>query len=261
MDIAFSPVAQRWFISLPVAFVCVSLCLRIGGMRGKTKLGSAEADVMSFELVAAVSLVHLAYHGVGIWFQFFGDLQAVVDGGVYTESTVIRDSILIPMLAYQSWNLAAGLYLKEFGDFPSLAHHAVTIGISYFTITGPVFHYYAVYFLGVSEVSTIPLTFPVDIFAKFPRYQEQFPMLNTVGRLLFATLFMITRVIYFPILDYFFWTECYQLYMSAGIREYFPVVFFLVANIFMTGLQFFWGAKMFGFITNTLKGPPEKKRK
>lgn len=153
-----------------------------------------------------------------------------------------------------------GLYLPEFGDLPSLAHHAVTMGISYLCITGPVFQYYAVYFLGCSEVSTVPLTI-VDIFAKFPRYQERCAWLNTVSRLLFAVLFLISRVIYFPVLDYYFWTHSYQLHQGGVIRQYGPVAFFLIANVFMTGLQFFWGGKMLGFISNTIAGPEKGKSK
>lgn len=164
------------------------------------------------------------------------------------------------MFAYQSWNFIAGLYLPEFGDAASLAHHAVTVCISFFCVDGPVFQYYAVYFLGCSEVSTVPLTV-VDIFAKFPRYQEKFPLLNTVCRLLFAALFVLSRVIYFPILDYHFWRHCYSMHYNNEIRQYTPVLFFLIANIFMTGLQFFWGAKMAGFVSNSINGPPKKKVK
>lgn len=181
----------------------------------------------------------------------------LIEGGAYSESIFVRDTVLIPMLAYQSWNLCVGLYLPEFGDAASLAHHAVTIGISYFCINGPVWQYYAVYFLGCSEVSTVPLTI-VDIFAKFPRYIDTIPYLNTVSRLLFAGLFLLSRVIYFPILDYYFWTDSYNLHMRGGVRNYFPLVFFLVSNVFMTGLQFFWGAKMLGFVQNTMSGKPKK---
>jgi hypothetical protein len=183
-----------------------------------------------------------------------------MEGGAYAESLYVRDKLLIPMLAYQTWNFAVGLYLKEFGDLPSLAHHIVTMGISYFSMDGPVWQYYAVYFLGCSEVSTVPLTV-VDIFAKFPRYQDKFPMVNTVCRLLFAGLFLGSRVIYFPILDYHFWTDNYNLHISGGVQNYFPVIYFLVANVFMTGLQFFWGLKMLGFIQNTISGPKPKKAK
>lgn len=184
----------------------------------------------------------------------------MLEKGAYEESIFVKNNILIPMLAYQWWNFCGGLYLPEFGDFASLAHHVVTMGIAYFSISGPVWQYYAVYFLGCSEVSTVPLTI-VDIFAKFPRLCERFPTVNSVSRLLFAFLFLVSRVIYFPILDYSFWMDNYELHQSGKVRQYLPIVFFLVANIFMTGLQFFWGSKMLGFVNKTIKGPKPRESK
>lgn len=63
-DLLANPVAIAWGVGIPVALVVCSAALRIGGMTGKTKLGSSEADVMSFELVAGVCLTHLAYYGL-----------------------------------------------------------------------------------------------------------------------------------------------------------------------------------------------------
>lgn len=63
MEILSDPTMLLWGAGVPLGLVSCSLALRLLGMRGKTKLGSAEADVMSFEMVAGVCLVHLAYYG------------------------------------------------------------------------------------------------------------------------------------------------------------------------------------------------------
>jgi hypothetical protein len=64
MELMALPVMVTWGGGIPVALVLCSLLLRALGMGGRTKLGSAEADVMSFEIVAGFCLIHLTYYGL-----------------------------------------------------------------------------------------------------------------------------------------------------------------------------------------------------
>ncbi|CAN0438639.1 unnamed protein product, partial [Phaeothamnion confervicola] len=57
-------------------------------------------------------------------------------------------------------------------------------------------HYYAIFFLGVSEFSSIPLVF-VDVLKHFPDVAKQCgPLPTTALRMAFALLFLAIRVVY-----------------------------------------------------------------
>jgi hypothetical protein len=251
------PIAIRWFIATPVAFFVTSTTLRLCGLSGRTKHGSSEAHVMSYEVVAGVILVYLTYQGFGTWLGYFGDIKLLEGGNPYQDSEDVRVNILIPMMVYQFWNLICCSALKEFSDIPSLAHHFIAMLLSFFC-QAPVWLYYATYFLACSEISTIPLTI-VDIFAKFPRFRTRWEGLNAVSRVLFVASFMAARVFYFPYLDLRFWRHCYRVISNNEYVHSYPVFyFFLISNIFMTGLQFFWASKMLGFLRKTFSSQDQK---
>lgn len=251
------PIAIRWFIATPVAFFALSTVLRLGGMTERTKHGSSEAHIMSYEIVAGIILVYLTYQGFGTWLGYFGDIARLEGENPYQDSEDVRIKILIPMMVYQFWNLICCSALKEFSDIPSLMHHLIAMLLSFFC-QAPIWLYYATYFLACSEISTIPLTI-VDIFAKFPRFRVRFEGLNAVSRVLFVVAFMSARVFYFPYLDFRFWHHCYRVISNNEYVHSYPVFyFFLLSNIFMTGLQFFWASKMLGFLKKTFSSRDNK---
>lgn len=72
MDLLQDSTAIAWGIGIPFCLVSCSYLFRLLGMNEKTKLGSTEADVMSFEVTAGLCLIHLAYYGlVCLVFLFF----------------------------------------------------------------------------------------------------------------------------------------------------------------------------------------------
>ena len=65
----------------------------------------------------------------------------------------------------------------------------------------------------------------------------------------------VVRLIIWPWISYPFWQDSIALLRSGTAHSNFVVGFFLVANIFLTGLQFVWGWMIFGpFIAG--KGKP-----
>ena len=100
----------------------------------------------------------------------------------------------------------------------------------------------------------MPLTL-VDIFKYFPEMKEKFSWLNEVSRVVFALLFLSIRLVIWPYVSYYFWVGSWDLLKSGTAHSTFAVGYFLFANVFLTGLQFFWGHKIFGFLL------PKKEKK
>merc|ERR1719359_1697822 len=101
------------------------------------------------------------------------------------------------------WDIPCSVFIPSMKDNVMLAHHlgmALVAGAVSTTGTGS---YYALFFFGVIEISSIPLTL-VDIFhpKRFPQLAKKYAILGTaneVCRPLFAVLFLLLRALYFPI--------------------------------------------------------------
>jgi hypothetical protein len=253
------PLAFKWFVAIPAMLGGLSIGFRVVGFNAKTKDGSHGADVMSYEIVACLACCYLTYYGAVMWFGFDGDVAELAKDKIYGQSEYMRMHILIPMFFYQLWNFISCLIMKEFRDATGLVHHVVTMGIAY-TAMAPAFQYYGSYFCGVCELSTIFLTF-VDLFTKFPEYRTKYASFNSACRTLFAVSFIITRCLYFPYLSLDFWIEVIAMLRSGHptVHSKFTLGYMMVGNIFLTGLQLFWGTKMLGFLLKTFNPPKVEK--
>ncbi len=113
--------------------------------------------------------------------------------------------------------------------------------------------------MGIVEFTNVPLTF-VDIFKYFPDLKEKFSAVNEVSRVIFAIAFIIIRLIMWPYIGITkFWVGSVDLVKTGHAHSNFVVIFVLAANLFLTGLQFLWGYKIFGFLLP--KKPSSKKQK
>lgn len=85
-------------------------------------------------------------------------------------------------------------------------------------------------------------------------------MVNEISRVVFAVSFIIIRLIMWPYVSYDFWIGSFDLLKTGKAHSNFVVAFFLFANLFLTGLQFLWGSKIFGFLFKSGKKKEDKKK-
>mmetsp|Transcript_13172 Transcript_13172/g.21512 ORF Transcript_13172/g.21512 Transcript_13172/m.21512 type:complete len:192 (-) Transcript_13172:197-772(-) len=105
--------------------------------------------------------------------------------------------------------------------------------------------YYSIFFFGVSEVSSVFLTF-VEFFKEFPRLRNPainpyLTQVNEISRIMFAALFISIRVVYWPYISMQFWGDSLDA-LSRGRGYSFQLIFTMMANIGLTLLQFHWGS-------------------
>lgn len=185
------------------------------------------------------------FHG---WNNFYTDGSNVFSR-VYQESpsaiTLCRLQV-----AYEAKNLLDSCIFGDGAVF--VIHHICTGTLAVFALN-PFLHLYSSFFFGISEVSTTVLCVLAcfddsrgikgkngeNLFAKL------FPTAMKVIGVLFAVLFVIIRVIMWPVISYYFWIDSLALLeLSVGVHSRPVVNTFLVFNVGLTILQLAWLAEI-----------------
>ena len=263
--IPMTPSFIGWGIFVPVTFFGLVVTFRAMDLwPHKTRRGSRASDIMAFEIMAGLCVLYLAVFGCIAFFDLLPDhfdYNEAVENVFYGRSTFVENHLIAPMISYQFWNFLLCLFNADLRDLPMIGHHLVTGSLAYFGLH-PYLHGRAMFFFGFAEFTNVPLTF-VDIFKYFPELKEKYSLVNEVSRVIFAVSFIIIRLIIWPYVSYEFWLGSYDLLSSGKAHSNFVVSFFLFANLFLTGLQFLWGSKIFGFLFKSgksgKKGEEKKK--
>lgn len=200
--------------------------------------------MLAFQAVCLLSCCYFGIAGTVLW------VQADSTDRLYGYSAGAQQ-LAEMMVAFQLWDAAVSLCIKKLRVPEMIGHHLVTALLSYF-VTAPFVHYYAIFFLGAAELSNVALT-GVDIFKNVPAWRSRFPNLNALCRYSFALLFLLLRVIAWPVVSFWFWTDAIQLLLSGKAHSTVVVLIFLLANCFLTGLQVIWANKLIRFVANTYK--------
>ena len=138
-----------------------------------------------------------------------------------------------------------------------IGHHLFTAALGYFGLH-PYLHGAGLFFFGVAELSNVPLCFyEIFKYLKPAGYQEKYKMLYELAQVSFALSFVVLRLIIWPIKSWVFWQGSIELLSSGKAHSQFVVGFFLLANMFLTGLQFMWGWSIIQFVLP--KKPKTKK--
>lgn len=169
------------------------------------------------------------------------------------------------ILIYQLWDLAVSVVvIPEFRADPIfLVHHVLAAAAAYTSWQYQVMSYYAVYFGGCAEVSSVPLVW-ADM-------DEMFVLTTTTASSsLLACLVIVCKGLFVLLFAYFrvgawmwhsvaFWRDAGEvLAMKATTQRReagWLIYFFLVLNVLLGALQLFWMAsivhKVYELVTAT----------
>jgi hypothetical protein len=234
-----------WLIGLPLSYIFFALIFRgMNWWKFSTRKGSRASDIMAFEIVAGFSVLYLGSAGLVGHFNFLeNDISQLQLTGFYGRSRFVENHLLYPMFCFQSWNLILCLINgKDLYDPTMLVHHALT-ALAAGAGLYPFMQQYATFFIGLVELSGIPLTF-IDVFKYFPGLARRYPLVNSLSRSSFAVLFLTLRVVLYPVYCYRLSVELLQLLRSGGAHSTGVVCIFLLEIIFFVLLQQYWGWKV-----------------
>jgi hypothetical protein len=127
-------------------------------------------------------------------------------------------------------------------------HHLVVVLLSYLSISPPFFQYYCVFFFGVIEVSSAPMSLmdmchPRNVgWSQLAQTNAVLKMFNSVSRAVFALTYMITRALYFPyVIVAWVVPDLLELIRAADppVPKWVSAVV-LAAAVLLTALQLHW---------------------
>ncbi|CAJ1938701.1 unnamed protein product [Cylindrotheca closterium] len=228
------------------------------------------------QVLALPLMTYITYQGCLTWFlhnetaESEGRIHVLVPDGIQLAKVVFG------FLLY--WDIPVGLATPALRDPLMLVHHIGMLFVAGVVMgnlclsQAPRGSYYAPFFLGVIEASSIPLSY-VDIF--HPKHKHWFDFLqeelkkkstigtilnsiNEVARILFAILFLLFRFVYFP---YVAISTCLLDFFQAAKAESDPALYgIFVACFLFTGLQMHWGLLIIRQIVKMLKGDENDKK-
>lgn len=198
-------------------------------------------------------LVVVANNGASLWFpEDMWDVSGS-SGRLFGHSR--SSQWLIVVIA---WYLVIEIVLKVVCQsfektkpseyFVQYCHHVITVGLAIHILTYGFIEYYAAYFVGVAEMSPVPLQF-MNFFKMFKVLGSAFPTTISICRAAFALSFLFFRGFWWPKVCVSFWADLGTLLSSEdsadlhGIPVRHPYMW-LAVNAGFTGLQWFWTSKV-----------------
>ena len=230
------------------------------------------------QVVVVPVLVFLAAEGLREW--VYQDVPTTaVDRLLGARHGHLSEFVLGMMLF---WDIPTGLLTPALFDLPMVFHHlgmCATAAIAMGAISGakhqPVMGYYAPFFFGMIEISSIPLII-VDLF--HPKHKEWHAYLtshtapkwlgklNEAARIVFAVSFFLMRTVWFP---YVTFTGVLPDVMEVAAMEpakrdnisLAPLYTMATLNVLFSGLQFYWGLLLMRQVLKLFQNPSAEKAK
>jgi hypothetical protein len=227
------------------------------------------------QLMAFVGMLYMTALGLYVWFIKFSREGAGYDHGdrvyqVYDDG-VYMGRIVFGIMLF--WDIPTGLVSDGLGDRVMLAHHFGMMLVGGIAIGGlfhsePVATYYAPFFFGVIELSSIPLAI-VDVFHPKQKAWYEWHMqrtfwrsVNDKARLAFGLLYIVMRIWYFPYVVLFhaapdFW----HALQTPDAQGKAALWFLLISSLAFTFLQLYWGRLVIRQGLKILRGGGKKRPK
>jgi hypothetical protein len=123
----------------------------------------------------------------------------------------------------------------------SFVHHVAT-GVVTNLAFNPFLHPYAVFFVGLSEISTVPLCIVIAFQRDkgVPLLSERYPTAELIVGIVFSISFIVCRIFLWGFYSYYFWSDCIDILSHSVPHSTGVVIWYLFANASLSLLQLFW---------------------
>lgn len=240
----------------PALVACFALhfivSLAVGAAHGQAWRHSKQGSVpgiIAYNCVVFTFNIYASYIGINA----FLDGSAAKMGGSVRERLYGIDPTVTALIyvtaAFELYNtITCVAIVPEMGAPAFVAHHLSTLTLALLSATPPGFlHYYTFFFFGSSMVSSAPLC-ASKIFdvarCPTPAGEVVYPgaaAWHGRSRIVFAVLFLLVRIVIWPVISLGFWQDAIAVLADGSVHSVPAISFVLVANVFLTGLQFVWG--------------------
>ena len=241
-----------WFLAINVAYICVDVGLHANNLYiGTTKNGTLKSQLASYDAVSFLCVVYFGLAGiVGTVMEWIDPTIARVEPmnelELYVTHPYAVTYLLHAMVAYQMWNTYICIYLKEYRSFINIIHHLLSCVTAWAILDYNFGQKHFLYFGGIVEVSTIPLTF-ITHFNTFPELKTKYASFHKINSVVFALSFFCARTLLWPYVSIAFWRDVINAYNASGIQSYSGLLCFSISYVIITGLQLYWSVKIASF--------------
>jgi len=214
-----------------------------------SKGGARKPALLSYIVTSTVSCILLALFGTHAWFYESSTLNESLESRMYGQSNSML-WLASMMAGYQAWNFLACCVIPDFRNAANFLHHGLTSFLSVLVLN-PYATYYVLFFLGVAELTNIPLGV-VDLQRNFPSFVPSQKIQNAANAT-FAIGYGVLRIVVWTFMSSRFMYDSLSVLWNGTTHSVFTSVIFLGGNVAMTGLQYFWGYKIFKFAQKALR--------
>lgn len=216
------------------------------------------AFLLAFELSCLFPLAYCAYEGYTTWTTGLGAFTTAKARLYATSPGAMR--VLQAHLAFEAWDFGVSFFNKTLRAPEMLAHHALAALLCYWALTMPYMHYYAVYFMGVAEISSVPLVL-VDAGKYYPDVSKRFPGVDLAAKLTFLACFVLVRDVFWVLTAIEVWKDGLAVLAAGNFPAKYPgyvTASVLLTNVFFSALQVLWTGKLARGVYHlfTPKAPP-----
>jgi len=253
---------QAWvvvFLALVLLHViCYVLVTRV--LSKSSRLASLKNDpqLAAHFLPQLVAFSACVYCGAGDWFFDMPDPRTTSISSYVPQG----ERIACLILGFQLYEFVMCIPCPRLrgGANELVVHHIISLVLSSLAYYKQAYLYYSPCFMGVAEISSLPLAF-VDLFKQFPPLRALFPVANEMLRNVFAASFLLLRGVYWPICSVgFFRTHYIGWAAGAPWPMAAPIMYtFIFCNVAMTALQWYWSSIIVTAIVRLARGDPRHK--
>jgi len=218
-------------------------------------------DLFAFQIASGIALTTCALVGFHAWHiskRAHTALPATPEGRL---CGYLPEAELLAALnfTFQSWDFCISLLIPEHGTAIMLSHHLMAATVSWCSVQYQYLHYYGIFFLGITEVSSIFLVF-LDLSKYYPPQPSSavYDAIVTLCGPLFVFTFLYYRVVVWWPESYRLLTDVRAVTRSGRAEELRPgaswvLYLYLALNLPLGLLQLFWTTVIANEVRDTLQ--------
>jgi hypothetical protein len=235
-------------------FLCKDFSIYLQVQKSRNCLARSIVDVAVMTTFSVLGFVILESFDGWQGFAADGSLSTMYQFNSYAQMICIIQAV------YEFKSIVDSVRFND--GFLFIAHH-LTAGLLASLALYPYCHKYSSFFLGISEISTAALCVLVNFDDErgIKGLKDAFPTLTMVFAGIFAVLFIVCRIILWPIVSYFFWKDSLRLLTEGNPHSKGVVLVFLVCNAGLTLLQFVWLGELITTAKDMLSGKLTERKK
>mmetsp|Transcript_26320 Transcript_26320/g.40773 ORF Transcript_26320/g.40773 Transcript_26320/m.40773 type:complete len:285 (-) Transcript_26320:243-1097(-) len=206
-------------------------------------------DLMVFQVFCAIAVFFCGIVGFISWHITYNVAPGTQERRLFGYIKE-NDMLATFHFAFQTFDFAISLSIPERVTPVMLLHHLLTGLAGWFSMEHQYLHYYGLFYLGCSEISSIFLVFVTGAKYFPPVQNSTYQMWVELCKVLFAITFFWYRVILWLQVSSNFWKDVLGSLGRDGSQEKlrpgkaYIAYYFLAINIVLTMLQLFWFGKI-----------------